>query len=225
MTLWSYINVLTKHPKYKVKSNYGEYKVAVDEIKDIGRRHGESMDPLWINIRQEFNLPRLSQSGDRKKRNGIPVSSLFETSVAMPLFLSGTVKGFFSSRFGKIVDGAASAFYRFSQDSLFNWRMAVFALSKLIRTRETEIKLEAKYPTALILDDSTLEKAGRRIEGISKVYDHVSGRHVPGFKLLGLAFFNGSYARMLDFNLVAEKKTEPEKWASVCQEPRIAFTW
>ena len=180
--------------------------VGVDEIKDICQRHGESMDPLWMNIRQEFNLPLLSQAGDRKKRSGISVSSLFETAVAMPLFLAGTVKGFFASRFGNIVDGAESAFYRFSQDSLFNWRRTMFAVSKVIKTREAEIKLEVKYPTALILDDSTLEKAGRRIEGVSKVHDHVSGRHVTGFKLLGLVFFNGSYARMLDFNLVSERK-------------------
>jgi hypothetical protein len=63
-----------------------------------------------------------------------------------------------------------------------------------------------KYPTALILDDTVIPKTGKRIEGVSKVHDHVAGRSVTGFKLLGLCWFNGFYSRFLDFSLVGEKE-------------------
>jgi len=65
---------------------------------------------------------------------------------------------------------------------------------------------ETKYPKALIIDDTVIQKTGKRIEGVTKVHDHVTGRSVTGFKLLGLCWFNGFYARFLDFSLVGEKK-------------------
>jgi hypothetical protein len=51
-----------------------------------------------------------------------------------------------------------------------------------------------------------LAKTGRRIEGVTKVHDHVTNKFVIGFKLLALCWFNGSYSRFLDFSLVAEKR-------------------
>jgi hypothetical protein len=181
-------------------------KVDVDEIKDICIKHGEDMDPLWIDIRREFNLPRFSRSGGVEKRTGIVVASLFETAIAIPMFLVGTARSFFASRFEKIVASSPSAYYRFCQDSRFRWRRVMSALFKFIRKREMETGLEAKYPSAFIFDDSVLEKSGRRIEGVSRIYDHCTGHNVTGYKLVGLAWFNGCYAKMLDFSLAAEKK-------------------
>jgi hypothetical protein len=135
-------------------------KVDVAEIKDICKKHGEDMDPLWVNIRREFNLPSFSRSGGIEKRTGVAVSSLFETAIAIPLFLVGTVRCFFSSSFEKIVESSPCAYYRFCQDSRFNWRRAMKTVSKFIRKREIETCLEAKYPRAFIIDDSGLEKSG-----------------------------------------------------------------
>ena len=181
-------------------------KVDVDEIKDICKKHGKNMDTLWIDIRGEFNLSLFSRSGGIEKRTGVAVSSLFETAIAIPLFLVGTVRCFFSSNFEKIVESSPFAYYRFCQDSRFNWRRAMNAVSKFVRKREIETCLEAKYPSALIIDDSGLQKSGRRIEGVSQIYDHCTGRNVTGYKLVGLAWFNGVYTKMLDFGLAAEKK-------------------
>ena len=37
---------------------------------------------------------------------------------------------------------------------------------------------------ALIFDDSPIEKSGKKIEGVSKMHDHVTGRFLFGYKLL-----------------------------------------
>jgi len=87
----------------------------VAEIKGICKKHGEGMDPLWVNIRREFNLSSFSRSGGIEKRTGVAVSSLFETAIAIPLFLVGTVRCFFSSSFEKIVENSPCAYYRFCQ--------------------------------------------------------------------------------------------------------------
>ncbi|MDD5596908.1 MAG: transposase [Victivallaceae bacterium] len=186
-------------------------EINVSEIKQICKKHGENMDPLWVNIRDEFNLAHFSRSGGVNKRTGVGISSLFETAIAMPLFLVGTVQSFFSSSFRKIVASSQCAYYRFCQDARFNWRRTMFEVSKFIRKRETETALEAKYPSALIIDDSALEKSGRRIEGISKIHDHCTGRKVTGYKLVMLSWFNGNYARTLDDSLTAEAKLKLKK--------------
>ncbi len=193
-------------------------KVDVAEIKDICKKHGEDMDPLWVNIRREFNLSSFSRSGGIEKRTGVAVSSLFETAIAIPLFLVGTVRCFFSSSFEKIVESSPCAYYRFCQDSRFNWRRAMKTVSKFIRKREIETCLEAKYPRAFIIDDSGLEKSGRRIEGVSKIYDHCTGHNVTGYKLVGLAWFNGVYTKMIDFSMAAEKKLELKRGKQFSKE-------
>ncbi|EJW89625.1 hypothetical protein EVA_22268, partial [gut metagenome] len=60
-------------------------------------------------------------------------------------------------------------------------------------------------PRCYILDDTTLEKTGRYIENVSRVFDHVSGRCVLGFKLLLLAFSDGTSTLPVDFSLHREK--------------------
>jgi len=57
-----------------------------------------------------------------------------------------------------------------------------------------------------MVDDSMLAKTGRRIEGITKVHDHVTNKFVIGYKLLALCWFNGAYSLFLDFSLVSEKR-------------------
>lgn len=186
-------------------------EINVNEIKKICKKHGEDMDPLWVNIREEFNLAHFSRSGGVDKRTGVEVASLFETAIAIPLFLVGTVQSFFSSNFKKIVESSQCAYYRFCQDSRFSWRRAMSEVSKFIRKRETETNLEAKYPSTFIIDDSDLEKSGRRIEGVSKIYNHCTGRKVIGYKLVTLGWFNGAYARTLDYSLTAETKLKLKK--------------
>lgn len=193
-------------------------KVDVDEIKDICKKHGKNMDTLWIDIRGEFNLPLFSRSGGMEKRTGVAVSSLFETAIAIPLFLVGTVSSFFSSSFKEIVESSSFSYYRFCQDGRFNWRRAMSAISKFVRKREIETCLDAKYPSTFIIDDSTLAKSGRRIEGVSMIHDHCAGRNITGYKLVGLAWFNGLYTRMLDFGLAAEKKLKLKKGGQFSKE-------
>ena len=60
-------------------------------------------------------------------------------------------------------------------------------------------------PRCYILDDTTLEKTGRYIEKISRVFNHVGGHYVLGFKLLLLAFSDGTSTLPVGFTLHREK--------------------
>ena len=83
--------------------------------------------------------------------------------------------------------------------------------------------------TCFIVDDTMLEKSGVRMEGISRVFDHVKGRCVLGYKLLLCAFFDGRTNIPFDFSLHQEKgearrlradKTATQKGISYQEEYR-----
>lgn len=57
----------------------------------------------------------------------------------------------------------------------------------------------------MILDDTLQPKRGKKIEGIGRVYDHVTHRSVLGFKNLVLAFWDGINTIPLDFSLHNER--------------------
>ena len=50
-----------------------------------------------------------------------------------------------------------------------------------------------------------------RIEGVSRVYDHVEGRCVLGYKLLLSTFFDGKTTIPCDFSLHQEKGKKETK--------------
>ena len=67
---------------------------------------------------------------------------------------------------------------------------------------------ETEQPRCFIIDDTTLEKTGVSIEGISRVFDHVKHKCVLGFKELILAYFDGRTTIPVDFSLHREKGKE-----------------
>ncbi len=56
-----------------------------------------------------------------------------------------------------------------------------------------------------IADDSDIEKQGRKFEGISRIFNHVIGKHIFGFKLLVLGLWDGKSFLPVDFSFHNEK--------------------
>ena len=54
------------------------------------------------------------------------------------------------------------------------------------------------------MDDSLFGKTGDKIEGIGKVFDHVSRKSVLGFRCLLYSFWDGKSIIPLDFSMHAE---------------------
>jgi predicted nucleic acid-binding Zn finger protein len=63
----------------------------------------------------------------------------------------------------------------------------------------------------IVFDDTILNKTGRCIEKVSRVWDHVSGRFVLGFKMLLMGYWDGTSFIPVDFSLHREKGRNKEK--------------
>jgi len=64
---------------------------------------------------------------------------------------------------------------------------------------------DVSRPKCYVIDNTTLEKTGSRFEKLSRVFDHVTGTYVKGYKLNLLAFFDGKATLPVDFSLHREK--------------------
>ena len=100
-----------------------------------------------------------------------------------------------------------NCFYRMMIRPRMDWRrlMNHFALRYMCLLRKYGEVPQSGTTTCFIIDDIVLEKSGVRMEGISRVFDHVKGRCVLGYKLLLCAFFDGKTTIPFDFSLHQEK--------------------
>ena len=75
----------------------------------------------------------------------------------------------------------------------------------------TDIEHGSKQVTAIIFDDTFVEKTGKGIERVSVTYDHVSKRYILGFKILVCGFWDGESFIPLDFSIHRERGTRQEE--------------
>ena len=190
-----------------------KFKANAWEIKKTCEKHGVDTDNLWNDLLRRFRMSSVERASGFKKRSGVKAVALFEFALAAKVMTVGTTLGFFAKAIAGSIGFECSAMYRFLQSDKVNWRLAFYDLSKQLRGPAVKSAAdvgnagpvdERRRPTSLIVDDSTINKTGRRIEGASKVYDHTTSRYVLGGNLLSLAWFDGLACRFLDLALVKE---------------------
>jgi len=96
--------------------------------------------------------------------------------------------------------------YRFKNHSKIDWRKLYYYFIvryiQLVKKQSTDNSALIK---CLIIDDSLLEKTGKKIEYIGRVFDHVTKQAKLGFRMLSLGFWDGKSFNPLDFSLHREK--------------------
>jgi len=98
-------------------------------------------------------------------------------------------------------------FYRIKNKECMCWRRILWHLvMRFIRvTESTRLPEEDKKPCCLIFDDTTIEKSGKKMEFLGRVWDHVKQRSVLGFKILVMLYWDGKSSIPLDFSIHREK--------------------
>ena len=106
--------------------------------------------------------------------------------------LGETVGAMHANRFYGVLETGKNCYYRLLARREMDWRLLLGSMAlrfqSVVRKEDAE---ETMAPKCYIIDDTTIEKTGFRFEGLSRVFDHVKGICLPGFKLLMLAFFDG----------------------------------
>jgi len=144
----------------------------------------------------------LHRNGIRKAR-GVSPLTLFTVIFSLPFegvnFSQGIVN---NPNLGFKKDAA----YDFIKNPKHNWRKFMLALVTIV-VRCIDVLTNAQRERVLIFDDSTYDRSRSKVvELLAWIYDHNSGRHLKGFKLLTLGWSDGNTFLPLDFVLCSSTK-------------------
>ena len=98
-----------------------------------------------------------------------------------------------------------NTFYRLMNNQWMDWRKLLLGFAKQFAAH---VKAKGDYlsgTTCFVLDDTDIEKTGKTIEFIGRVFNHVTKLYPLGFKMLLLGFWDGKTLVATDFSLHREK--------------------
>jgi hypothetical protein len=153
----------------------------------------------------------LNRAGIRKLRGASPASlfkAIFMLAFSRENFFRGIVEQ--ENGFGK------DAAYGLLQGANYNWRKLLLLLSARLSAVFYLLTEDSKRKV-LIIDDTTYERPhSRKVELLARVHDNCRKRFTKGFKMLTLAWSDGTSTLPLDFALLSSR--DPDK--RLCGEKR-----
>lgn len=157
-----------------------------------------------------FKLSGVSKCFEGLKHKGYSLTSLFCILLTLPYLGQSTVHGFLNSSLSNYIEARKDAFYRLKNKSVIDWRSVLwFFASKFINISGKENS--GQGVKCLIFDDSVMAKRGKCIERASRVWDHVSGRFVLGYKILVGMYWEGVSCIPVDFSIHRERGRKKDK--------------
>ena len=189
----------------KVTKNFSEFQKFIDSDNKTGLCLEDSL--------KFFDIQRVFGKFESVKQSGIKVIFIMTSLLVMLFYRSRNIHSYFSRQFGKLADrkGSKNPYYDLLGNEYINWRSILYLFARRYlnlsgRIAEYRVKIRA-----LIFDDSPIEKSGKKIEAVSKMHDHVTGRYIFGYKLLVCGYWNGDNFIPVDFSLHRERGGELDK--------------
>ena len=177
----------------------------IEEIKmDF---HSERFDgEKMISIFKALKLTDSLQEFNFLKRNGYNVKHLLSLLLVIVVSSNKTVSSSLSYLYDHGVHIGKDVFYRIKNNEHICWRRILWHIvMKFIQVTESNNTTEEKKPHYLIFDDTTVEKSGKKMEFLGRVWDHVKHRSILGFKILVMLYWDGKSSIPLDFSIHREK--------------------
>lgn len=153
---------------------------------------------------KSFNVGALLAKCDIVKAKGFCVSYLLGALILFRLKGDSVnqMQGKWLQVMRKVDD---NTFYRILNHPLINWRKLLMSFAKQFLDLVKSNGSSNNEPTCFVIDDSDLEKTGKTIEFVSRIYNHVTKTYPLGFKFLLLSFWDGKSLVSVDFSLHREK--------------------
>jgi len=140
------------------------------------------------------------------KQSGYNVKFVLSLLLVMVVTANKTVSSSLTSLYEHGIRTGKDVFYRLKNNEQVCWRRILWHIGmKFIQVTESNNTTDEKKSHYLIFDDTTVEKSGKKIEFLGRVWDHVKQRSVLGFKILVMLYWDGKSSIPLDFSLHREK--------------------
>jgi hypothetical protein len=170
-------------PKTKAKKT-GRRPRSYTPVSDALRQPFTFADTeLADGIQRHSLVGLLSQAISRKRRcDGEALVNVLCALLVWPLLKVKSIHCF-CCELCQILEGQVSVLYDFLGREDINWRGVA---SQVARQVDRANDLGARSQRALVVDDTSQARAGRKVEGTSCYFDHTEGRHRKGHQVLQL---------------------------------------
>jgi len=189
----------------KITDNLGEFQKFIDSDIKAGMCLEDTI--------RFFDVQRIFGQFETVKQSGVRVTLIMTTLLVMLFYRSRSIHSYFSRQFGKRTDrdGSKNPYYDLLGNEHINWRVILYLFARRYLSLSGRIAAHSDKTRALIFDDSPIEKSGKKIEAVSKMHDHVTGRFILGYKLLVCGYWDGDNFIPVDFSLHRERGNELDK--------------
>jgi hypothetical protein len=164
-----------------------------------------------------FDLNRLLKPLSGFKSKGISLSTIL-SALILCRFRGLSIYSMYKSGQMQIDE---NTLYRMMNHSEMNWRSLLRGMSQQFLKIVFLHGTATQSPRCYVLDDTLISKTGKKIEGVSKVHDHVSGGFQLGFKALLLSLWEGKSLLPIDFSL--HRENEKNNWGLTPKQIRGQF--
>ncbi len=189
----------------KITKNLSEFQKFIDSDNKTGLCLEDTL--------KFFDIQRIFGQFESVKQSGIRVTLIMTTLLVMMFYRNRNIHSYFSRQHGKQMDrdGSKNPYYDLLGNEYINWRSILYLFAKRYLNLSGRIAGYSGKIRALIFDDSPIEKSGKKIEAVSKMHDHVTGRFLLGYKLLVCGYWDGGNFIPVDFSLHRERGGELDK--------------
>lgn len=173
----------------------------LEEIKTLFKNSGNSSALLEALLSKCFSQQPIKQD----VRTVYCRSGIIQLMLLIKLMSIPTLHKFLRTDLYHLVHFGKDLIYRVRKSCQINWRRILIntAFQNSLGV-DSETGGNAWAMPCFILDDTDLPKRGKHIEGIGRIFSHVTGKYQLGFKCLNLAFWSGKHLLHVDFSLHAE---------------------
>jgi hypothetical protein len=159
---------------------------------------------FFTNYVSILKLGKLHAIFQSVKQKGISSLSLLNILICFPFIDTQNVHRFIGSKWHCFANYGKDAYYRLKKNPKINWRNFLFGVVKQMLLKVSQSDSENTV-RALIFDDTPIAKTGHKIEGVSRVWNHVIGRSILGYQLLVMGYYDGVLFIPIDFSFHREK--------------------
>ena len=143
------------------------------------------------NFFTRFHISSALKASNAYKKKGIPVTEIFQYLFLLIFSNRSMYMSLLTGR--NTPDFAKDTVYRFMKMVQINWmRFTTILASRIINTAVLPLDSEERV-NVLIIDDSMFERnRSKKVELLTKVYDHAKHTYRFGFRMLTLGWSDGS---------------------------------
>ena len=148
----------------------------------------------------KFRIGRLLDRCGIRKRHGYSVRSLTKAIFALPFIGKNFFRGIVINHCADVGKDAA---YDLLKACTYNWRRLLLLIGVRLHRIFNRLTSDQRE-SVLIIDDSPYDRSrSKKVELLSRVFDHSTGRYLRGFRLLTVCWSDGVSCLPLDFALLS----------------------